>query len=124
MIAGTGPGSASGTSARWSGTPSRSFLTVEAYLAVPTDGIEIESPADYVRAVRPIASGPEVADRGRAAGEALGGDPVAAVVEIADRVLGLVDTCDGTEPVMTAAGGMRLADYLPDPDVRARGAHR
>ena len=95
------------------GHTSRSFLTVEAYLAVPTEGIEIESPADYVRAVRPIASGPEVADRGRAAGEALGGDPVAAVVEIADRVLGLVDTCDGTEPVMTAAGGMRLADYLP-----------
>jgi hypothetical protein len=51
--------------------------------------------------------------RGRDAGTALGGDPAAAVAEIAARVLPLVDTRDGTELVTTVAGGMRLADYLP-----------
>jgi hypothetical protein len=35
------------------------------------------------------------------------------VAQIAERVLALVETQDGTELVTTIAGGMRLGDYLP-----------
>ena len=95
------------------GHTSRSFLTVEAYLGRPADSVAVESPADYVRASREIAAGPGVAQRGRDAGAALGGDPAAKVAEIASRVRGIVEACDGTEVVTTIVGGMRLRDYLP-----------
>jgi uncharacterized protein (TIGR03083 family) len=95
------------------GHTSRSLLTVEAYLAQPAAGVEVGSPADYYRATRVIAAGPAVAQRGRDAGEALGGDPAAAVAEIAARVVPLVTRHDGSELLTTIAGGMRLADYLP-----------
>src|SRR5215470_15339946 len=95
------------------GHTSRSFLTVETYLARPAAAAELASAADYFRATRAAAAGPAVAARGRDAGTALGSDPAAAVAEIAARVLALVDTQDGTEVVTTIVGGMRLGDYLP-----------
>ena len=95
------------------GHTSRSFLTVESYLARPAATVEVGSPAGYYAATRAVASSPEVAARGRDAGAALGEAPAAAVHEVAARVLALVGTCDGTELVTTIAGGMRLADYLP-----------
>ena len=95
------------------GHTSRSLLTVEAYLARPTDAVEIGSAVEYFRATGAMAAGAAVAERGREAGVALGADPAAAVVEIADRVLALVGSADGGERVTTIAGGMRLADYLP-----------
>lgn len=95
------------------GHTSRSLVTVETYLAVPAVAVEVASPADYFRATRAAAAGPAVAARGRDAGIALGADPVAAVAEIATRVLPLVDAQDGTELVTTIVGGMRLGDYLP-----------
>lgn len=95
------------------GHTSRSLLTVEAYLAQPAAGVDVRSTAAYYRATRAIAAGPDVAQRGRDAGEALGADPAASVAAIAGRVLPLLETTDGTELVTTIAGGMRLADYLP-----------
>jgi hypothetical protein len=95
------------------GHTSRSLLTVEAYMARPATTADVETAADYYRASRAIASGPDVAERGRAAGVALGADPAGAVAQIRDRVLPLVTGRDGTELVTTIAGGMRLADYLP-----------
>lgn len=95
------------------GHTSRSFLTVEEYLDRPAPAVEVAGPADYFRAVRTVASSQAVAQRGRDAGAALGDAPAAAVVEIADRVLALLDSCDGTELVTTIVGGMRLGDYLP-----------
>ena len=95
------------------GHTSRSFLTVETYLDRPAETVEIDSAADYFRATRAAASGPEVAARGRDAGTALGDDPAAAVAGIAARVLGLVTARAGTELLTTIAGGMRLRDYLP-----------
>ncbi len=95
------------------GHTSRSLLTVETYLARPAAAIDVDSPAGYLRATREMAVDPAVADRGRDAGLALGADPASAVASIAGRVLPLVDACDGTEPVTTIAGGMRLSDYLP-----------
>ena len=95
------------------GHTSRSLLTVEMYLARPAAAVEIACAADYFRATRALAADPAVAERGREAGTALGADPAAAVAEIAARVLALVATRDGTELMDTAAGGMRLRDYLP-----------
>jgi Mycothiol maleylpyruvate isomerase N-terminal domain len=95
------------------GHTSRSLLTVEAYLARPAAAVEVGSAAEYFRATSAIATGPAVAERGRDAGTALGGDPAAAVAGIVDRVVPLVEGRDGTELVTTIAGGMRLGDYLP-----------
>ena len=95
------------------GHASRSFLTVEEYLARPAATVEVGSTADYYRAIRGMTTGPAVAQRGRDAGAALGADPAAAVAEIADRVLPVVAACAGDELLTTLAGGMRLADYLP-----------
>jgi hypothetical protein len=95
------------------GHTSRSLLTLEMYDARPASTIEVGSAADYFRATRAAAAGPDVAARGRAAGLALGTDPAAAVAEIAARVLPLVFARDGTELVTTIVGGMRLAEYLP-----------
>ncbi len=91
----------------------RSFLTVEEYLAQPPAQVEVETTADYYRAIRGMAHGPAVTQRGRDAGAALGSDPVAAAGEIADRVVRLVETCEGSELLTSLVGGMRLSDYLP-----------
>ncbi len=95
------------------GHTSRSLLTVETYLARPATTVQVESAAEYFRATRAAVRGPDVAARGREAGQALGTDPAGAVAEIAGRVLPLVDARDGSELVTTIAGGMRLRDYLP-----------
>lgn len=95
------------------GHTSRALLTVETYLARPAQKVEVGSAATYVEVTRALAAGPDVAARGRDAGDALGSDPAAAVAAIAARVLPLVAACDGTEIVTTIAGGMRLSDYLP-----------
>jgi uncharacterized protein (TIGR03083 family) len=95
------------------GHTSRSFLTVETYLARPATAVEVSTPAEYFRTSRAAAAGPAVAARGRDAGTALGTDPAAAVAEIAARVVRLVDTRDGADLLTTIVGGMRLGDYLP-----------
>ena len=96
------------------GHTSRSFVTVETYLAQPADDVEVDSTADYYRATREMAAtGAGVAERGREAGRALGEDPLSSLSVLATRVVELVETLDGTELVTTIAGGMRLGDYLP-----------
>jgi uncharacterized protein (TIGR03083 family) len=95
------------------GHTSRSLLTVETYLARPAEAVEIDSAVGYFRATIAMATGADVAQRGRDAGTALGADPAAAVAEIAARVVSLVEARDGTELLTTIAGGMRLTDYLP-----------
>lgn len=95
------------------GHTSRSLLTVETYLGQPADAVDVASTADYYAATRQIAAGPAVAQRGRDAGKSLGDDPVAAVAQIASRVLPLVAGLSGTELLTTVAGGMRITDYLP-----------
>lgn len=95
------------------GHTSRALLTVETYLARPAETVEVGSAAEYYGATKAIASSPDVAARGRDAGDALGPDPAAAVAEIAARVVPLVLARDGSEVIATIAGGMRLRDYLP-----------
>ena len=95
------------------GHTSRAMLTVEAYLAKPADTVDLESASRYYRTARSTTSGPAVTQRGIDAGQSLGSQPAAAVVEIADRVVHLVETCSGDELLTSIAGGMRLCDYLP-----------
>jgi uncharacterized protein (TIGR03083 family) len=95
------------------GHTSRSLLTVESYLARPAAAVDVGSAPAYYRATRAIAAGPDVAQRGRDAGAALGDDPAGAVADIAARVVPLVSGADGGALLTTIAGGMRLADYLP-----------
>jgi hypothetical protein len=95
------------------GHASRSFVTVETYLGQPAAEVEVETALDYYRAARSIAAGPGVAERGVAAGLALGDHPVAEVADMADRVIGHVTILTGDELLTTIVGGMRLRDYLP-----------
>ncbi len=95
------------------GHTSRSFLTIETYLGRPATSIEVPSTADYYRATARLAAGPDVAERGRQAGTALGPDPVRELAAVAERVLPLVEQHDGDVLLTTIAGGMRFADYVP-----------
>lgn len=95
------------------GHTSRALLTVEEYAARPAEDVVADSPAAYFRAARVFADGPDVAERGRAAGRALGTDPAAEVAAIARRVVALVRDLDPQQRVTTIVGGMRLVDYLP-----------
>ena len=45
------------------GHTSRSLLTVESYLRRPAESVQIQSAAEYYRATRSIATGPDVAER-------------------------------------------------------------
>ncbi len=95
------------------GHTSRSFVTVETYLDRPAGQVDVPTTADYFRATAAMSAGPEVAERGRVAGAALGTDPFAALADLTPRVLALVARQDGSALLTTVAGGMRLADYLP-----------
>jgi uncharacterized protein (TIGR03083 family) len=95
------------------GHTSRAMITVEQYLERPASAVDIASADEYYRVTGQLSRGDEVPARGRAAGVALGEDPVAAVAELIGRVVPLVDDCDGIELVSTVAGGMRLDAYLP-----------
>ena len=66
-------------------------------------------PAAYYVAIADID--PAVADRGRAAGQALGENPAEFVDALAQGVLAQLDTA-GNPLIQTAAGGMRLESYL------------
>ena len=96
------------------GHTSRALLTVELYLAKPAAQREIMRPVDYVlRAQAGLADPASVAVRGREAGAALGPNPIAAVRDMAARILAQVKTASDEALVSTPAGGMRLIDYLP-----------
>jgi len=96
------------------GHTSRALLTVEMYLATPATQQEIMRPVDYYLRVQASLADPgSVAARGRAAGLALGPDPITAVQDIAARVLAQVQTASDAVLVGTPVGGMRLIDYLP-----------
>jgi uncharacterized protein (TIGR03083 family) len=95
------------------GHTTRSLLTVESGLANPPVAVTLASAVAYYQATRTLTSGAAVAQRGRDAGAALGDEPAAAVAAIVARVLPLLEPLDGSEPVTTAGGGMRIADYLP-----------
>jgi uncharacterized protein (TIGR03083 family) len=95
------------------GHTSRSLVTVAEYLTQRA-AEEVTSPEAYyvvvARAVRGNADA--VAERGRAAGAALGADPAAAFRALAAAAAEVLDRTGDDDVVPTAAGGMRVAAYL------------
>jgi uncharacterized protein (TIGR03083 family) len=96
------------------GHTARALVTVRTYLDQPADDVTVESAADYLALATGAANGPAaVLARGRAAGAALGDDPVASVRDLADEVLAKVAGFGDGYVLTTVAGPMRLVDYLP-----------
>lgn len=97
------------------GHAGRAFVTVSDYLRAG-DGapIELHHAFDYAAVFASgAANSAAVAERGRQAGAALGDDPVSALRGQYERALLDLETFDDDAPTATAAGVMRLADYLP-----------
>lgn len=96
------------------GHASRSLITATTYADQPADAEEVATAAAYFVAATSMAGADPaaVADRGRAAGEALGERPATVVRDLAataaDRLLGQTDIL-----VTTVVGGMWLSRYLP-----------
>lgn len=97
------------------GHTSRSLVTVLDYLDRPAETVEVASPEAYFVAVlRATAGSAEaVAARGRDAGVALGPDPAAAFRALVPRATTRLAAAGDDEVIRTAAGGMRVRDYLP-----------
>lgn len=96
------------------GHTSRALITVASYLDAEPGPVVVQSATAYYQAVpQSGAAAAAVAERGREAGRALGDDPVAAVAELRQRVQAKVESASDDAFVGTAAGGMRLVDYLP-----------
>ena len=94
------------------GHTSRALSTVATYLEAEPGRLEVESPTAYFRA-SVQADSAAIAERGRAAGRALGDDPVKAVADLDAEVQAKVAGAPDEAFVGTVAGGMRLIDYLP-----------
>lgn len=96
------------------GHTSRALLTVEAYLDEAGAPLVVGSAAEYFTAALDTRGDPAaVAQRGRAAGAALGPDAVQSVADIASRVRGRIEAEHPDALVATPVGGMHLLDYLP-----------
>ena len=100
------------------GHASRSFTTVETYLAQaaedPPDEIVVRDPMDYLMGLQsPLLDPVAIIQRGRDAGAVLGNDPVAAVQELALRVTALVAATPDDAVLRTLFGGAIFVAYLP-----------
>ncbi len=98
------------------GHTTRALTTVRDYLAQPATDVTLQTPAEYFVAML-AAAGPDVhaqvAERGVAAGRALGDDPPASARALRAEI-GEVLAAAGEDALLTTpAGGMRLRDYLP-----------
>jgi uncharacterized protein (TIGR03083 family) len=92
----------------------RSLAVVPEFAATTAEEVAVDSPAAYYRAALSAPGiNQQVAERGHAAGAALGPDPLAVVRPATERALaalaGVADDARWTVNV----GGMRAADYMP-----------
>lgn len=94
------------------GHTSRALSTAETCLDRPADRVEIPDAAAYYATAASAIDPGDVADRGRAAGVALGADPVATVTDLAARSVARVTDAPHGLTVTTVVGGMRFEDYL------------
>lgn len=101
------------------GHTSRSLVTVLTYLDAPAERVDIATPQAYYAAIRKASSladssaADAVAERGRAAGRALGVDPAAAFRRLRAEVEQRLRGVDFDTAITTIAGGMTVAAYLP-----------
>ncbi|WP_296605490.1 maleylpyruvate isomerase N-terminal domain-containing protein [Nocardioides sp.] len=99
------------------GHTARSLVTVSTYLQTRAEQVDAADAASYFAAVSRIAHGSArdaIHQRGIEAGVALGEDPMAALRLARDEAELALDMLEGEDAVVeTAAGGMRVSDYLP-----------
>ncbi|GMA25017.1 hypothetical protein GCM10025864_27760 [Luteimicrobium album] len=98
------------------GHTSRSFVTVLTYLDERPSSVAVESASAYYVATTTVlaASDPRAVDeRARAAGSALGDDPLAAVRDLRGRALARLDGAEPDDLMTSIVGGIRVRDYLP-----------
>jgi uncharacterized protein (TIGR03083 family) len=97
------------------GHTSRSLITVATYVDRPSAAEDVETPeAYYARLTRAGAANTDaVAQRGREAGAALGDDPAASFRALVATAAEALDRAGDDDLIETAAGGMRVAAYLP-----------
>lgn len=98
------------------GHTTRALLTVESYFEPTTTAVApsiVDALAYFQAASAALADPAAVAERGRQAGAALGDEPAAAVSQIAERVVRLVDGSADEALVTTPVGTMTLTAYLP-----------
>ena len=102
------------------GHTGRALVTVATYLAQRAPAADapepdVATPEAYYVAVRRAggADTEAVAERGRAAGAALGDAPAAAFRALLADAVAALDAADDGDVVPTAAGRMRVGDYLP-----------
>jgi hypothetical protein len=97
------------------GHTGRSLTTVATYLAQRAPAVEVATPEAYYVAVARGggANTAAVAERGLAAGAALGDHPATAFRALLDDAADALERADDDDVVPTAAGGMRVAAYLP-----------
>ncbi len=110
----TGPGLGDWDLRALVGHTSRSLVTVETYLDQPATEAVVPSAAHYYLAIAEVvgAGGPEIVERGRRAGLALGDEPASYVADLAGRVREKLAAFDASYLLTTIAGGMRLDEYL------------
>jgi hypothetical protein len=110
----TGPGLGEWDLRALVGHASRSLVTVDTYLEQPTTEAAVPTAAAYYAAIAAAGGpgGPEIVERGRAAGAALGDDPAAYVAALFRRVRDKVNDVDPSFLLTTIVGGMRLEEYL------------
>ena len=95
------------------GHASRAMSTLLEYVDRPAPRADLHAPAEYFLQVRGILSPTAIAKRGRESGRALGDRPLQALRDLAARSLQALDRAPDGVLLLTSAGGMRLADYLP-----------
>jgi uncharacterized protein (TIGR03083 family) len=96
------------------GHTSRALVTVVTYLGRPAAAEEVATPEAYYAVIRAGGADPAaVAERGRAAGAALGADPAAGFRALLADATAALDRASDDDLMTTAAGGMRLLAYLP-----------
>jgi len=110
----TGPGLGDWDLRALIGHTGRALTTVVDYFARPAAVEDVASPEDYFALVSRIAVDPAaIAERGRAAGAALGDDVAAGFRALVSQAGDAVAATSSDALVTTIAGGMRVSAYLP-----------
>jgi uncharacterized protein (TIGR03083 family) len=90
----------------------RAFTTVTEYLAKPATHHDVRTAADYYLVALTLTDPASIQTRAEQAARALGENPPAAIRKFRDGALEALMNA-GDPLISTAAGGMRLSDYLP-----------
>ncbi len=96
------------------GHTARSLAAVIEFAATTAEEVAVDSPAAYYRAALSAPGiNQQVAERGHAAGAALGPDPLAVVRPAAERALATLGSVPDDARWTVNVGGMWAADYMP-----------